>query len=164
MGKRDKKYELAFGRNIRKLRDDRFWSQAQLGSQANMSNQQISRIEQGKHAVTLHTIRALATALGKYPDELLRFDYEIKLNTDFGPSTRKKEHPHTTDTIIKLVDSGFLNAAKSVSEITKECKKQFKLILRSSAVSGILRKLVSAKLIKRIPSTQKKGTFLYQKR
>jgi transcriptional regulator with XRE-family HTH domain len=164
VGKRDKKYELAFGRNIRKLRDERFWSQAQLGSLTNMSNQQISTIERGKHAVTLHTIKALAIALGKYPDELLRFEYEIKLNTDFGPNTRKKERPKTTDTIIKLVDTGFLNSPKSVGEINAECQKQFKLKLPSSAVSGILKKFVSTRLLKRLPSPHKSGTFLYQKR
>lgn len=164
MVKRDKKYELAFGRHVRKLRDERNWSQGQLAAQAEMSIQQISRIERGTHAVSLHTIRALAVALGKYPDELLRYPYDIQLNTDFGPVTRKKAHPPAFETIIKLVDTGFLGTPRSVSEIIRECREEFNVTLRSSAVSGILKKLTNAKLLKRRSSPHRSGAFLYQKR
>jgi transcriptional regulator with XRE-family HTH domain len=162
--KKDKNYELAFGRNVRRLRNERDWSQGQLGSQADMSNQQISRIEAGRHAVTLHTIKVLALALGKYPDELLRFEYDLKLNTDFSPTTRKKKNPPTTNIVIKLVDGNFLNTPKSVGEIVSECERQFKMKLRSSAVSAILKKLVKSRKVKKIPSHHKKGSFQYQKK
>lgn len=162
--KRDKKYELAFGRHVRKLRDERNWSQGQLAAQAEMSSQQVSRIERGTHAVTLHTIKALAVALGKYPDELLRFQYDIKLNTDFGPVTRKKVHPPAYETIIKLVDTGFMATPRSVSEIIAKCQEEFNVTLRSSAVSGILTKLIHSKLLKRRSSPHRSGAFLYQER
>lgn len=164
MRKRDKAYETAFGRQVKKFRDERSWSQSQLASQADMSNQQISRIENGKHAVTLHTIKAIAIALGKYPDELLRFEFNIKLNTDFSSATKKAPRIDTTATIIKLVDIGFFDTPKSVSQVVNECLQTYNAKFRSPAISGILRRLVDSKVVKRIKSTHKRGNYLYQKR
>lgn len=162
--KKDKKYALAFGRNVRKFRDERFWSQGQLGSLADMTGQQISAIERGTHAPNLHTIKDIAIALGKYPDELLRFEYPLNLNTDFSAATKKFKHPETTSTLIKLIDTAFLDTSKSVAEIITECQRLYKTKFRSPAVSAVLKRLVDAKKLKRIKSLRKRGTFEYQKR
>jgi len=162
--KKDKKYVLAFGKNLKKLRDERFWSQSQLGSLADMTGQQVSAIERGKHAPNLHTIKDLAVALGKHPDELMRFNYPLKLNTDFSASTKKPQYPATTSTLIKLLDTTFFDSSKLVAEVVAECKRLFKSNFRSSAVSAVLKRLVDAKRLKRIKSTRKRSSFEYQKR
>lgn len=162
--KKDKKYALAFGQHVKKLRDERNWSQGQLASLADMSGQQISAIERGKHAPNLNTIKDIAIALGKYPDELLRFDFNLDLNTDFGPSTKKPEYPATTLTIIKLLDTTFFESPRSVSEVVLECLRLYNSKFRSPAVSAVLKRLVDAKKLKRVKSVRKRGTFEYVKR
>ncbi|PZR03564.1 MAG: hypothetical protein DI539_26155, partial [Flavobacterium psychrophilum] len=161
---KDKEFQVAFGRHLKKLRNDRDWSQGQLAAFLNIDSNQISRIENGRHAVNIHTIRALATALGKYPDELLRFEFDHKLNTDFGAGTKKTKRPQTTLSIINLIGTDFLNSPKSVGQIIKQCKKLYSANLRSSAVSGVLKKLVSERKLKRVKSQNKKSKYMYQKR
>lgn len=162
--KKDKKYALAFGKNLRRLRDERSWSQSQLGSLADMSGQQISAIERGKHAPNLHTIKDLAISLGKHPDELIRFNYPLKLNTDFSASTKKPQYPETTSTLHKLVDTTFFDESKNVGEVVAECQRLYKVNFRSPAVSAVLKRLVDAKKLKRTKSVRKRNSFEYQKR
>ena len=161
---KDKEFQVAFGRHLRKLRNERDWSQGQLAAFLNIDSNQISRIENGKHAVNIHTIKSLATALGKYPDELLRFEFDYKLNADFGLRTKKNKRPQTTSSVSNLIVTDFLNSPKSVGQIIKQCKKLFGVTLRSSAVSGVLKKLISARKLKRVKSLDNKAKYMYQKR
>lgn len=164
MKNRDKEFQIAFGKHVKRLRDERGWSQEQLAAVSNIDVNQISRIENGRHAASLHTIKALATALGKYPDELLRFAFDVKLNTDFNIQHTKSKRPQTTASVIKLTETDFLNLPKSVAQIISQCKKLYKVSLKSSAVSGVLLKLVNRRKLKRISSPTNKTKFLYQKR
>ncbi|MBX2956189.1 MAG: helix-turn-helix transcriptional regulator [Cyclobacteriaceae bacterium] len=164
MKNRDKKFQVAFGRHVKRLRDERGWSQEQLAAMSNIDVNQISRIENGRHAASLHTIKALAVALGKYPDELLRFDFDVKLNTDFNIRNTKSKRPQTTTSVAKLSETDFFNSPKSVAQIISQCKKLYQVSLKSSAVSGILRKLVNQRKLKRIPSPTNKAKYLYQKK
>ena len=50
-------------------------SQRQLGIKSNIDSSQIGRIERGEQNTTLSTILTLANALGKTPDELLKFSF-----------------------------------------------------------------------------------------
>lgn len=164
MKNRDKDFQKAFGKHVKKLREDKNWSQDQLATLANMEVNQISRIENGKHAANMHTIKAIALALGKYPDELLRFNFEHKLNTDFSSRLEKEKRTETTQIINKLVYADFLDSPRSVSQIVNECKVLYNVTLKSSATSGVLKKLIDAKKIKRIQSPKKGNAYLYQKR
>src|SRR5690606_31796041 len=56
---KDKEFQVAFGKHLKKLRNERNWSQGQLAAFLNIDSNQISRIENGKHAVNIHTIRSL---------------------------------------------------------------------------------------------------------
>ena len=56
------------GLRILKLRKMREWSQDELARRAGLQRTHISRIEQGKYAVTLETIQAIAEALGMTVD------------------------------------------------------------------------------------------------
>jgi transcriptional regulator with XRE-family HTH domain len=124
---------------------------------------QISRIENGVHAPNLHTIRALAAALGRQPYELLKFDYAIKLNSDFSIKHRKRSQPGTSDFIRRLSDTNFFDSAKSVSEVVLQVKKEFHANLKSAATSGVLAKLTEEKILRRMPAA-KSGHYLYVKR
>ena len=56
------------GLRILTLRKMREWSQDELARRAGLQRTHISRIEQGKYAVTLETIQAIAEALGMTVD------------------------------------------------------------------------------------------------
>ncbi|MCP4459904.1 MAG: helix-turn-helix transcriptional regulator [Cytophagales bacterium] len=71
----NKEYLEAFGKNLRTAREELNLSQRQLGEKANIDPSQIGRIERGEQNTTLSTIAALAKALGKKPDELLKFPF-----------------------------------------------------------------------------------------
>ncbi len=161
---RDEEYQMAFGRHVRKLRDLRGWSQEQLAAVSNIDVNQISRIENGKHAVTLHTIRALAVALGVYPGELLSFRFRLTLNVDFQSGHQKSPRLATTAFVNKLADTEFFSKPRSVADIIAQCRKQYRVNLKSSAVSGALAKLVQSGKLKRLPASGQKNRYLYQKR
>lgn len=161
---RDIEFQIAFGTHIKKLRDEREWSQEQLAAFSNIDVNQISRIENGKHAANLHTIRALAIALGKYPDELLRFEFNFNLNLDFNVSYKKGHRPPTTNSINNLIKTSFFNKPRSVNQIIAQCEKLYGVSLKSSAVSGALSKLVDKRKLKRISAPTKGNKYLYEKR
>jgi transcriptional regulator with XRE-family HTH domain len=160
---RNKEFEIAFGKNVRRLREERGWSQEQLAAVADIEPTQVSRIETSKHAANLHTILAIAVALGKYPHELLQFDFEVELNTDVELHGIKKKGPKTTEIVVKIAETSFLNSPRSVDEIITHCKKVYHVQLKSPATSAILKKLTDEKKLARLPS-QIKGRFLYKKR
>ena len=56
------------GLRILTLRKMRGWSQDELARRSGLQRTHISRIEQGKYAVTLETIQAIAEALGMTVD------------------------------------------------------------------------------------------------
>jgi len=64
--------DTELGRTISKLRDDKGWSQRELGRRAGVSNTAISKLESGDAEPTNNTIVRVALALGQDPEELLR--------------------------------------------------------------------------------------------
>ncbi|GEM_PF-1513382 len=61
---------MAFAENLRRLRLERFLSQAELARRAGMHAITITRLEAGDRAPTTRTVRALADALGVEPRDL----------------------------------------------------------------------------------------------
>ena len=57
--------------NIRRLRQDRGWSQEQLASQANLHRTYIGAIERAERNITLASLHLIADALGVDPVSLL---------------------------------------------------------------------------------------------
>jgi transcriptional regulator with XRE-family HTH domain len=161
---KDQEYQKAFGRHIKQLREDRAWSQQQLAAVSNLEVSQISNIENGRHAANLHTIRTIAIALGRYPDELLRFKFDIKLNTDFQIQHRKGKRPETTRIVQELAETDFFTKARSVKDVITQGKKIYSVDLQSAPTSAVLKKLVDNKKLKRAKSQFKKTNFLYEKR
>ena len=63
---------VKIGRNLRRLREDRLLTQEELGEAAEVSRDQVSRIERDEVDPRFSTIRKLARALDVDPHELTR--------------------------------------------------------------------------------------------
>ena len=64
-------YAEDFGSAVRSLRQEKGWSQEDLGFEAEMDRTYVSGIERGVRNPTLTTMWRLAKALGVNPSELL---------------------------------------------------------------------------------------------
>lgn len=60
-----------FGATVRRLRENRGWTQEQLAEQADMSATYVGFIERGENVPTLTIILRLADALGVTPARLI---------------------------------------------------------------------------------------------
>lgn len=63
-----------FGEQVRKLRQQRGWSQEYLADEAGLHRTYISSLERGERNVSLENIVKLARALGVPAYELLKFE------------------------------------------------------------------------------------------
>jgi transcriptional regulator with XRE-family HTH domain len=66
-------YIKAFGMNLRKLREDRGWSQQQLADSANVPKITIQRIELAKSSATIDMAVSIANALEIEVRKLVEF-------------------------------------------------------------------------------------------
>jgi transcriptional regulator with XRE-family HTH domain len=64
-------HTVSLATNVRHYRLAKFWSQTDLAAVAGIHRATIARIELGDYVPMLKTIRALATALGVEPAELV---------------------------------------------------------------------------------------------
>lgn len=158
--KRYRDYEIALGKRIKTLRKDKKLSQGELAYPAEVSQNQISRLENAKGGVTINSLIAIAAALDCDPREL--FDVGIKLELDRGKKISLLKRQPITPILKKVIATEFLATPKSVKEIAVYCELELKVDLRSHSISGALKRLADKKLVKRI-SAQKKGDFLYLK-
>lgn len=71
-----KKLNLAFGENLRKIRDLKKISLLQLSYNCSIDESKISKIEHGRFNIKLSTLFELAKGLGVSPDKLLGFQFE----------------------------------------------------------------------------------------
>ena len=76
MNVRDKKFLLAFGKNVRELRLQKSLSQYKLSYDSNISRSQIIAIENGQINTTICTLYALAKGLEIPPKKLMDFEIE----------------------------------------------------------------------------------------
>ncbi|MDO6392070.1 helix-turn-helix transcriptional regulator [Pontibacter sp. BT731] len=67
----------AFGHHLKRLRQERGLTQANLAFEAGLSESQVQRIEYGNHNFTIMTLISLAKALELHPSQLLVFFPEI---------------------------------------------------------------------------------------
>ncbi len=157
---RDIKFEKAVGDRIRKLREGLNWTQEYLANLADTEKKQIQRVEQAEYSVVMKTLTNIARALGRQPWELLKVGYRIKANNDLTPHPEKQ--PGATAFVMKLLGTNFFNTPKSVKQVVHECMSRYNVVLKSSAVSGVLRNLVKQKYLEDI-NAKIKGRYLYQK-
>jgi transcriptional regulator with XRE-family HTH domain len=72
MASRDDKNILAFGRNVRKFRQQEGISQAQLAYEAGLPSNTIARIERGEMNTSVSNVFRIAAALNIEPGELFK--------------------------------------------------------------------------------------------
>lgn len=61
---------MVIGRNVRRLRKERSWSQEELAQEANVAMRYVSGIERGEENPSLAVIVRIAVALGVHPKAL----------------------------------------------------------------------------------------------
>lgn len=68
--------KLKFGKNLQKIRESKKLSLLKLSYNCSIDESKISKIEHGKHNITLATIIELANGLEIHPKKLLEFELE----------------------------------------------------------------------------------------
>lgn len=106
---------MNIGETIRKLREERHWSQEELAGRANVTAASISRIENGKHGPSLQLLESFAHAFGLQTyqvvamaenAELLTAAPQFDLDEDKLLSQFRKM-PHDQRELFLLVGTGF---------------------------------------------------------
>lgn len=154
---RDLKYQSAFGKRVKELRDKLAWTQGDLGASSGVSEAQISVIENGHESPQLHTLKAIALALGMTPSKLLDFPHDLKVNTNFKRG--KVRRSGVTSHIKKLFEEGFFKTPRSVNDVIEQCKKRYDIRLRSAETSGVLLLLVNSGILTKIRSSKNKNLY-----
>jgi transcriptional regulator with XRE-family HTH domain len=75
---RNEAYQIAFGENLKRIRNSKKISREKLAAEAGIEPKQVYRIEVGENSPTLATIVAVAAALGVHPKKLFEFEFDIK--------------------------------------------------------------------------------------
>ena len=160
MKNRYKDYRIAFGKNVKELREKRKLKPHQLAVLANVETAQIYRVENAEHSTTHDIIIAIAVALGKTPAELHNIDFVLPLNKNF--STPEKKNSAYSKVIKKLIDeTDFFQSYREVIEIRNECKRLYGVILDSTPTSIALKNFVEKGVLKRKTSPKKKSHYVY---
>ena len=95
---------MAFTDKLRRLRLERFLSQAELARRAGLHACTITRLESGATAPATRTVRALADALGVEPRELATPDEVAELRR--FPSDAAQVEPRASDHLDTWNDDG----------------------------------------------------------
>lgn len=74
---KDKEYLIEFGKNLKRLREQKGFSQEELANLAEVSLPQITRIERGVINPTICTIKSLAEGLGVEMSVMFVFEKSI---------------------------------------------------------------------------------------
>lgn len=72
---KDPDYLKAFGKNLRRIREQKELSQEELSGKMGTAPSQVGRIERGEINPTVSTLRTMADALEIQIEDLFRFDY-----------------------------------------------------------------------------------------
>lgn len=75
---RDNDFLNKFGRNLRRIRNEKKVSQEALSNKANITPSQVGRIERGESNPTISTVLVIAQALEVDLDILFGFNYSKK--------------------------------------------------------------------------------------
>lgn len=130
---------MSFGENIKRLRKDKGWTQAQLSRASGVKSTHIPKIENETTDPKLSTIYKMITALGCSADTLL-MDYE-KIGTDGimkATLERAMKLPEENKIIITDVVDKYCIAAGLEASFSKENRTLFRISTEAptSAISA----------------------------
>lgn len=77
MSKSKENQNVLLGRRIRALRNQKGWTQQELGEKADLNYKFLGEIERGQQNPSFGILTKIATALGVDLPELFRFEHEI---------------------------------------------------------------------------------------
>ncbi|UII27550.1 helix-turn-helix transcriptional regulator [Fulvivirga maritima] len=72
---KNQEYINAFGKHLKKLREQKGLTQEELSNRSGQAFSQIGRFERGVRSPTLSTLIAIANGLDVHPKKLLDFDF-----------------------------------------------------------------------------------------
>ena len=109
---------MELGETLRKLREERHWTQDELADRANITAANISRIENGKHGPSVQLLESLAHAFGlkvyqlialaegeQLPVAIPKFDFEedrLLKSYNMMPSEQRELFQLIGDSFAKL--------------------------------------------------------------
>ena len=73
---KNEEYIIAFGANLRKIRQSKKLTCADLEELTSIDEKQIARLERGERGPNISTIYALAKGLGIQPYKLFQFEFK----------------------------------------------------------------------------------------
>ncbi|WP_439490805.1 helix-turn-helix domain-containing protein [Algoriphagus sp.] len=157
-----KAYRIAFGQNLKTLREGRKLSPAELAEKMDQVDpKQIYRVENAEHIPSHEFVIAVGIALGYTPTQIHDFEFDLTLNTDFSKSTSPKSKNHLY--IERLIaETEFLENFRTVAEIRAKCEDLFQINLKSTSTSVTLKSLVEKKRLMRIKSSKRNNHYLYK--
>tara|TARA_R100000234_G_scaffold119576_1_gene102905 strand:- start:1539 stop:1838 length:300 start_codon:yes stop_codon:yes gene_type:complete len=81
-----------FAQKMKKARDSRNWTQADLARQSGLTQAEISRVESGSRLPTMRIVKGLAEAFSssskQYFNEPTRYEFWVSLLVDIGERVR----------------------------------------------------------------------------
>ena len=137
----NKKETNRIGKHIRKLRMEAGFSIDDVSDMTGFGKSRISAIENGGETNTSHLV-GIAKAIGVYPSEIFNIPFVIKPKYKLSP--KRQDRSMLTFRINKLYnETDFFHNPVFVKDVIQFLKDQYKIKTRSSAVSQILKRLVS---------------------
>jgi transcriptional regulator with XRE-family HTH domain len=130
---------MSLGKNIRRMRRDKGWTQGQLADRAGIKLNHVSKLEQDDTDPKLSTLYKLMQAFSCSPDSLLmdlnRVSTDAILKQTLERATALPEDDKVT--IIRVVDA-YCMAAGLRQQFTPENKLPFGISLYRDAPKGVL--------------------------
>ena len=109
MEESQEKVRMGLGRRIRELRNEKGWTQQELGNYAEVNYKFIGEIERGRQNPSFDILVKIATALDVELPELFRFEHEI---------LDRKEMEKRVDSIIKKIPDDALRQVLMLLRVT----------------------------------------------
>ena len=127
--------------HIRKLRMEAGFSIDDISDMTGFGKSRISIIENGGETRTSHLVE-IAKAIGVHPSEILNIPFDIRPKYKLSP--KRRERDMLTFRINKLHDeTDFFDASVFTKDVVQSLKAEYKIKASSSAVSQVLKRLVS---------------------
>ncbi len=127
--------------HIRELRTEAGFSIDDISDMTGFGKSRISIIENGGETRTSHLVE-IAKAIGVHPSEILNIPFDIRPKYKLSP--KRQERDKLTFRISKLLnETDFFRTSVFTKDVVQSVNDQYKINASSSAVSQVLKRLVT---------------------